>query len=543
MMPMGLRTLAVVAIPVVVHLAILSHLWFDAPVWDDFMTLITLSQLQDAASIREWLVHLFWQHNDHRIALSRFFAWAWTEATGRMDFRALALLANLFPLGLLFLAWVEFRRQIAPIALGAAAWVLYNWSYYEAALESMAGLSNIGVVLAAFACLHFALRDGWAGAAAGMAAGILAAVTQGNGLFALPLAVVGCAATGRRSRAVLMALVAAALWMAYFTDYARPLASPSPMLAFSRPVETVRLFLVVLGGLVSNLTVATALGVVLLSATGWLLWRGRLWRSHPAVALWIAFCAGSVAAAAIGRVGLGVHYASRYAIYASVLLAIVVLGFWALYRPTGRRAVAALALAGAISFIVTAANWSDARDFSSRGRMLAKAVPAVPGTLHDPYYGISYPDPPYGAGVLALAEGHGFYVPRLVTVHPIAVRTLARPPGDVRRAGTLDEVRLEGTRILARGWTDIDAGEPGQALAIFSPGAPPMKASARSASRAALAERPRPERLLSGFLLEVEFATQAEAASALPSLCVYGQSPGRPTAIPSNTGAGCPAGT
>jgi len=527
-----LRGLAWIALPVAVHLLILQHFWFNTPVWDDYGVVGVVLRMLDAGSLREWLALLVGQHNEHRVALARLVEWVWTKALGQLDFRAMSLVGNLFLVGLLAFAWAQFRAQVAPIGFAAAAWLLFNWSYFEAALVSMATLSNIGVILAAFACLHFALRDGWASALASVGTGIVAAFTQGNGLFALPLAAMACAFMARRGRAVVMAVVAAALWLAYFHGYSRPPHLPSPLAALSRPVETAQLFLIVIGGLLPGRWSATLIGAALLSALGWLLWRG-LWRTHPAVALWIAFILASAAAAAAARVGLGVFHASRYAINASILAALVVLGYWALARPAGRRAQAIVVLAACASTLATAENWSLASEASFLARLLAKAVPATRDTVHDPYYGFRYPDTRYAREVLAWAERSGMYTPPVVTVHPFAVTTLAEAPGEARAIGGFDEVTLDGKRILVRGWTDIDAREPGNVLSVLSPGARPTALSAASWSRIDVAQAFRSERLLySGFRLEVDFATADEAARAFPGLCVFARSPGQPMLVP-----------
>ena len=99
--------------------------------------------------------------------------------------------------------------------------------------------------------------------------------------------------------------------------------------------------------------------------------------------------------------------------------------------------------------------------------------------------------------------------------------------------GGFDEVTLDGRRIHVRGWSDIDAREPGNVLAVFSPGAPPTAFTAASWGRTDVAEVYKSERLLySGFRLEIDYATAGEAARAFPGLCVFAQSPGQPMLLP-----------
>src|SRR5258707_8342981 len=108
------------------------------------------------------------------------------------------------------------------------------------------------------------------------------------------------------------------------------------------------------------------------SDVAWLVHR-RFWRTHPTVALWIAFILASAAAAAVGRIGFGIYHASRYAINSSCLVVLLFLSFWVLARPRGGRVVAGAVVAAALaSFAGTWVRWERASDYSFRGRLLAK---------------------------------------------------------------------------------------------------------------------------------------------------------------------------
>ena len=125
-----LRDIALVALPIGVHLAILRHLWFNAPAWDDYGLLADVLWLQDSTSLRQWLGYLFAPANEHRPAFARSLAWTSAAAAGVVDFRSLAFVGALLTFCPLALAWAEFRGKVEPIAFAVAAWALLHWSYY-----------------------------------------------------------------------------------------------------------------------------------------------------------------------------------------------------------------------------------------------------------------------------------------------------------------------------------------------------------------------------------------------------------------------------
>ena len=191
----------------------------------------------------------------------------------------------------------------------------------------MAGTSSFWVVLFAFACLYFAMRDGRANAALALMFGALAIATQASGLIALPLAAVFCALRGRRAHALLYGISALALWAVYFIGFARPAHHPAFLHALAHPLDALGVFLVVTGGLFPSVAGAIALAVVLLIVLALALRQG-LWRRSPTLCAWIAFILASAAAITVGRAGFGVAHSSRYAISCTSVAAPDLISWW-----------------------------------------------------------------------------------------------------------------------------------------------------------------------------------------------------------------------
>ena len=539
------RDLAWISVPLALYFLVLHRLWSNAPVWDDYDTILdAILRMTRAASAKEWIGVVVAQHNEHRIAVMRLAARAVYALLGRVDFRVILLLGNLTVVGILALAWAEYRRSLAAPLAAAAALLALQWSYYEAALMPSGALPNIGVVCFSFACLYYATRGGVAGAAACVLFAALATGSQGNGLFALPMAAAACAVERRRGRAWLMAIVALVLWLLYFRGYARPPNHPSLMVALHHPLDAVQLYLIVLGGVVPWPREAMAFGVVLLAALAWLTHKGA-WREHPTAALWVAFVLLSAGAATVGRVGFGVFHASRYAVYSTCLVLIVFLGAANATRPWGRgKIAAAIACAAIFSFAISAITWPAVRGFAMEGRLLAKTLPASPDVVVPRYVGLAYPSVPVATRILAESEQRGIYSPREQPVYASPLAAISGIPGEAAIAGSLDDARASGSHVTAMGWTDLPATVPGRTISIASTAPAPSAMKLADTDRSDVATiLGQPRLALSGLRLDLDYASDEEAARAAASLCVVVQEPGHRPRVLARPAAHCVPGS
>jgi hypothetical protein len=539
------RDLAWIAAPFAIYLYLLQRLWFDAPISDDYEIVLNgIMRMMDAPSAREWLAIVVAQHNEHRVAVMKMAARAVAALAGHVDFRALVLIGNLTVAGICVLAWAEFREAVAAPLFAAAAFLMFQWSYYEASLMPSAALANIGVVFFSFACLHFATRGAWPGAAACVVFGILAVGSQANGLFALPMAAAACSFTGsRRRRAWLFAAVALALWIPYFWQYSRPPHHPSPMMAVADPLATAQFFLIVIGGIVPGHWLSIGTGVGILAVLAWLTRKG-VWKAHPTAALWVAFLLLSAAAATAGRVGLGVpqSQSSRYAIYSTCLVVVAFLAVCAQTRPWSGRRVGFAVLASAIaSLAISWMSWPNVKAFSLAGRLLFKAVPATPDASAERYLWTLNPDPAGSRRILLAAEKRGLYSPREETLHSTALRSVPIIPESARVAGVVDDVGVSGSRVTVNGWSDIPANVPGRVISVSPDDGKPSFAHFEVTGRPDIAMLQRDARLVSsGFRIDLDFPSEALAREAAELLCISVEAPSHSPAVLARTSGRCP---
>jgi hypothetical protein len=536
-----LRVVPWVAAVFAVHLAILVRFWFDTPVLDDLDCILdSMASMENAGGIGDWLKHVFALQNEHRLAGTRLMPLVLVSATGTVDFRVLMLAGSLFMFGVLGLMWAEFRDETTGPIAAAAAFLLLQWSYNEALLMASAATAHLGVVFFSFAALYFALRPGWASALACGILSVLAAYSQANGLFVLPLAGFACLLLGRRRRGVVFLAVSAAVWLMYFTGYARPPNHPSLLKALEDPVKTFQQFLIIIGGIVPVLGLAQLGGAILLAALGWVTWKG-LWRRHPTVYLWIVFVLVSAAAVAAARVGFGLHYGSRYAVNAALLMALLVFSIHSLTGPwRAGRDIAAVAVAAVIWAAILAGALPAMRERSFRGHLLVEVEPGSKAPGLERFTGAQHPNLLHAARILDMAERHGWYYPRrfraeLPTVALVEVPLVALPI-----AGFVDQVMPFGSTVMLRGWTDIAASVPGRKFTIFpSMGIREVKVEALLPREDVAVALRRPDLLLSGFKFLARFDSEEEARKAAAGLCVYVEAPGHPVSQLQRDGVAC----
>jgi peptidoglycan/LPS O-acetylase OafA/YrhL len=517
-----------IGLPFLLYLALLRHFGFDAPIRDDYDAILSgVMALRDAASPRQWLGLLLEQHDGHPIALARFAAWAMAAVAGQVDFRLLSLAGNAALLGVLVLAWAELRGRLPGPVFAAAAFVLLQITYHEASLASTPALSSIAVVFFAFASLFFAQRDGRAAEAATLALGAFAAVVHATGLFALPLVAGAWALRGRRVGAIAAVACAVGVWVLHFasTGYARPPGHASVLAAFAHPLDTIQLFLVVLGALVPSPAYAVLVVAFLLAALGWALRRG-LWKESPTLVAWLAFIVLAAAAMAAVDVGLGVFRASRHALPSSCLAMIAILAIAAVAPPMATREAFRTAGAGLVACVlVTLACWGAASDYAFRARLMAKGMPATPEVKSDPWFGVIHPDRDRANAILAEADKRGLWKAREQVVMPTAVVVAPKPVQGPPLAGWVETVALEGARLRIAGWSHIPATVPGRTITLAGAGDPVRLALAVRDRGDVAAQARVPALVFSGFVVEADYASAIEASRAAASLCVLSGSP------------------
>jgi hypothetical protein len=535
----SLAELAWIGLPFAIFLAVLVHLWTNAPVWDDYDVVLGLFLRADQLhTTREWIAMIFGQHNEHRIAVMRATTLLLQKSMGEIDFRLLILAGDLTLLGTYLFVWREFRDAVSPPLAAAAGFLMFQWSYYEASLMASAALAHLAAVFFAFGCIFFAMRPSRMAIALSILFGALAASSQANGVLALPIAAAGCALWRRPRAAVVLGACAVLAWFLYFHGYVKPGQHPSLLAALATPVQAVHLFCVMVGAILPGTQASALLGAALLALIAWGAWKG-LWRERPAATLWVVFVLAAAASAVVGRVGFGVLNAPRYAILSTSLVVVLAMWTFSRWRPARRGVVALVVLgAAAFSFALSAAIWNYVAEYALRPRVLREAVPASADFRVDRYGGVFYPDAARGVSLLTDTQAKGYYKPpRHVVYRPDIV---AGTSVQAQRVMGHADVSAAGAHVTVLAWSDITAEVPGRTVRIVSNPAFWRVAEIYVMSRHDVAFALKDSTLVySGFQLDLEFDSDEQARMAAANLCVVVEAPGHPATR--LTTAACPS--
>ena len=529
-----------VSVPVLIHFAVLQRYLIDAPVLDDFNFLDTMYAMTKASGFADWFKAVVSLQNEHRAATTRLIPQALAWLTGSVDFRLLNVCGTLFVLGTFGFILGEHDHKIAPPVIGAGAFLLLQWSYNEALMQASGALPHLGVVFFAFSGLFFALRPGWKSSAGSAVCGVLAAFSQANGLLVLPIATAGCLAMGLRKRAALFAVLAALVWWFYFSNYVRPPNHPSLLSAFQAPINAIRLFLVIIGGVVPSLAISQAVGGAILIAVGWITWKGH-WRRHPTVFLWLAFVLLSAATVSAARAGFGLFYGSRYAVNAALLMTLVLFAIYSLTGPWNRHVcLSVFVLATALSLTISYAALPEIRERTLRASLLTEWEPVPATSTLGRYAGLHYPDASWATRILSQAAELGIYHPhRKTPVIPTCSGSEPRP-NVARQGGVVDEIAVTGRLVTLRGWSDIPFVDSSKDMLLYpATGIVATRVDGLEVRQDVALALHRPDLLLSGFRLVVEYATESQAIQGANAICVFVAEKGQPASVLSRSGVNC----
>lgn len=342
----GLVLLGLLIVATAIFMGMIA--WSPTPVYDQW----------DAIA-PEQLGKLFAPHNEHRIALTRTIQLAdnaMAKGTGVISLAFVYIFSFAHVTLLVLLArwtWPEagLTRLIAAGALAAA--FFFSGFQFE---NFVSGFQNqfVGVFLFATAgvmslCIGASREDGSRPAFIFLSflSAIVGTICMANGLLIAPLLCVVAVLLGLRFTPILMAVLAAASWMLYFTEYPQQSGPGMVSTLAADPVGFVINVMAYVGGAAPNsisainepfaqkVLVARIFGGVAMLSIGALaiLALIRPLDSRPRVAAWAAigiFVFASAAVTALGRGNLGEEamLASRYGAGTAAVWSII--AFWAI---------------------------------------------------------------------------------------------------------------------------------------------------------------------------------------------------------------------
>ncbi len=212
--------LAIVVVAVAFFIFLQVHC-VNVPINDDFATILRFSNRYFfAGSAAEKLSLLTAFHAECRLITTRVIIITLHFFTGAVNIKWLLLVANCcLPLiiAICCKAMPELRFR-ATVTLMMAL-LVFQFGYYDAIVWATDALHYQFTILFLVLCLHLLTKKEAGYQAAALLAALLAAITFGNGLLVLPIAILYFLLHGRMQTALIWATVAAVLFGLYFYGF------------------------------------------------------------------------------------------------------------------------------------------------------------------------------------------------------------------------------------------------------------------------------------------------------------------------------------
>ncbi len=181
-------TLLLILIPVGLYFWIWDYLAVNVPKWDDHALKMFLLNINEAQSVSDHVKDIFIQHNEHRIALTRFLTWADVLVTGKLNYRHLMLAGNLLLLIIPVVWGLILHQNKKPLyCLIPVPFIWLTIAHWENMYWGMAAVQNFGVVAMAVLTCYLLVRNRNSCFLAAIAAAFITVFTSGNGLLILPV--------------------------------------------------------------------------------------------------------------------------------------------------------------------------------------------------------------------------------------------------------------------------------------------------------------------------------------------------------------------
>lgn len=217
----------IILLPIVTFYGLFFKYTVNAPINDDYQAVLDfINKIIATDSISEKVKLLFSQHNEHRIVYDRIWTIISYKLQYNVDFNFLAFIGNLSLLGIAVIFYKRFSLLQKPLLLFVPVTVvLFNVSSWENMTFAMAALSNFTVYLFVLISLGFITSntlDKKRNLYLAFLFLFLAAMTQGGGLFLVPISLVILVYKKEYKNVIIYGVLSVLLLTLYFYQYQKP---------------------------------------------------------------------------------------------------------------------------------------------------------------------------------------------------------------------------------------------------------------------------------------------------------------------------------
>jgi hypothetical protein len=216
-----------IILPVIVFYWLFFKFTVNAPINDDYQAILDfINKVITTDSYTEKIKLIFSQHNEHRIVYDRIWTIISYKLQKNVDFNFLSLIGNLSLLGIAIIFFKRFVLLQKHVLLFFPITIfIFNLSLWENMTFAMAALSNFTVYLFILISLGFVTSntlDKKINLYLSLLFFFLATITQGGGLFILPVSLLILLYKREYYNFLIYVLFSVALLVIYFCDYQKP---------------------------------------------------------------------------------------------------------------------------------------------------------------------------------------------------------------------------------------------------------------------------------------------------------------------------------
>jgi hypothetical protein len=234
----------IILLPVIIYFLAWDFYAINIPKWDDHPLKGFIDQYAHAADWNGKITALTRQHNEHRIALTRLFAWIDFSLFGHLNYRHLMFVGNMLLVAIIPLWYILLKNNKKPLfALVPVPFLLLSLAMWENMYWGMASIQNFGVVTLSLWALYLCINPKNMLFALSIPMAAVAVYTSPNALFILPIGAFLIFLTGNRQRFALFLIISAALIFSYFTGYKRADYNPESKASLLQIVKGYMAFL------------------------------------------------------------------------------------------------------------------------------------------------------------------------------------------------------------------------------------------------------------------------------------------------------------
>ncbi|TLV01226.1 hypothetical protein [Dyadobacter luticola] len=244
----------IILLPILIYFTVWNYYAINIPKWDDHALKNFIEEFVHAPGWKGKIQALFRQHNEHRIATTRFFAWLDYSIFGHLNYRHLMTVGNLLLVGIVPLCYDFLKKNKKPLfALVPVPFLLLTLAFWENMYWGMSAIQNFGVVTLTLWTLYLCINSKVLPFAISMVLAGITVLTSGNGLMVLPLGALLLFLGQNRKRFALWLVVSAAEIFCYFYWYTKPESNPPIRASF---FELVKGYMTFLGSFAESIPIA-----------------------------------------------------------------------------------------------------------------------------------------------------------------------------------------------------------------------------------------------------------------------------------------------